>query len=79
MGREIHENIRLIAACNPYRRRRTFDNDAGLQAPGGGSSQKLHAQYEERSELVYQVHPLPQKLLDYIWDYGVLDFVISVL
>jgi hypothetical protein len=73
MGCEIHENLRLIATCNPYRRRRTFDNDAGLQASTDDSSQKLQAQYEERSELAYQVHPLPQKLLDYIWDYGFLE------
>ncbi|CAG8803669.1 21082_t:CDS:2, partial [Dentiscutata erythropus] len=23
-------------------------------------------------KLVYQVHPLPDQILDYVWDYGVL-------
>lgn len=64
-GREVHNKIRLLAACNPYRYRKTFANNAGLQTPNG--------QYEEQSRLVYQVHPLPQKLLDFIWDYGVLE------
>ncbi|CAG8650034.1 27430_t:CDS:10, partial [Gigaspora margarita] len=28
--------------------------------------------YEKRSHLDYQVHPLPDQLLDYVWDYGAL-------
>ncbi|RUS21204.1 hypothetical protein BC937DRAFT_93350 [Endogone sp. FLAS-F59071] len=84
VGREIHENIRLLAACNPYRRRKRFANDAGLQKLekrqtheqqrySGSREVQSHAEYEEQSQLVYQVHPLPQKLLDFIWDYGVLE------
>ncbi|RUS34694.1 hypothetical protein BC938DRAFT_479135 [Jimgerdemannia flammicorona] len=71
MGHEIHSNICLIAACNPYRRRKRFANDAGLERLNGGG--ELPTQYEEQSKLVYQVYPLPQKLLDFIWDYGVLE------
>lgn len=62
-GQPISINIRLFAACNPYRRRKAVtSNDAGLTK-----------QYEEQSPFVYQVHPLPESLLDYIWDYGVLE------
>ena len=28
--------------------------------------------YEEQSNLVYQVKPLPDQILNYVWDYGVL-------
>ncbi|CAG8825163.1 5722_t:CDS:1, partial [Gigaspora rosea] len=60
--KEIHKNIRLFAACNPYRLRQKADTQAGLQVD----------RYIERSRLVYQVRPLPDQILDYVWDYGVL-------
>ncbi|KAF0511752.1 e3 ubiquitin-protein ligase [Gigaspora margarita] len=61
-GKLIHPNIRILAACNPYRLRTKTQSDVGLSA-------KL---YEEKSKLVYQVHPLPDQILDYVWDYGYL-------
>ncbi|CAG8493234.1 1592_t:CDS:10 [Gigaspora margarita] len=60
-GRSIHENIRLFAACNPYRLRQKADTQAGLSR-----------RYEEKSRLAYQVRPLPDQILDFVWDYGVL-------
>ncbi|RUS21593.1 hypothetical protein BC937DRAFT_92153, partial [Endogone sp. FLAS-F59071] len=62
MGRKIHDNIRLLAACNPYRLRRNITNDAGLRT-----------RYQEQSQLVYQVHPLTEALIDVIWEYGTLE------
>ncbi|CAG8631484.1 21109_t:CDS:10, partial [Gigaspora margarita] len=62
LGKEIHKNIRLFAACNPYRLRQKADTQAGLQVD----------RYKEKSRLVYQVRPLPDQILDYVWDYGVL-------
>ncbi|CAG8594914.1 25143_t:CDS:2, partial [Gigaspora rosea] len=59
--RSIHENIRLFAACNPYRLRQKADTQAGLSK-----------RYEEKSRLAYQVRPLPDQILDFVWDYGVL-------
>ncbi|CAG8739759.1 20344_t:CDS:2, partial [Gigaspora rosea] len=56
------KNIRLFAACNPYRLRQKADTQAGL----------LVDRYEERNCLVYQVRPLPDQILDFVWDYGVL-------
>ncbi|RIA83496.1 hypothetical protein C1645_880465, partial [Glomus cerebriforme] len=53
-GKPIHHNIRLFAACNPYR------------------IQPKVLRFEEKSKLVYQVNPLPDQILDYVWDYGIL-------
>ncbi|CAG8589706.1 30140_t:CDS:10, partial [Racocetra persica] len=61
LGKNIHENIRLFAACNPYRLRQKADTQAGLSK-----------RYEEKSRLVYQVRPLPDQILDFVWDYGAL-------
>ncbi|PKC60440.1 hypothetical protein RhiirA1_539838, partial [Rhizophagus irregularis] len=63
-GKLIHPNIRLFSACNPYRIRTRTQSEAGL-------INKVEM-YEERSHLVYQVKPLPDQILDYVWDYGIL-------
>jgi hypothetical protein len=63
LGKPIHSNIRLFAACNPYRLRVNHDNVTGLEKRKVSRGQ---------SQLVYQVHPLPDQILDYVWDFGVL-------
>ena len=63
-GKQIHPNIRLFSACNPYRLRTRAQSEAGLKT-------KVK-KYEEQSNLVYQVKPLPDQILDYVWDYGIL-------
>ncbi|RIA93442.1 hypothetical protein C1645_819410, partial [Glomus cerebriforme] len=63
-GKPIHPNIRLFSACNPYRLRTRTQSEAGLTT-------KVK-RYEEQSNLVYQVKPLPDQILDYVWDYGIL-------
>ncbi|CAG8563026.1 45905_t:CDS:10 [Gigaspora margarita] len=60
-GKLIHHNIKLFAACNPYRLRKKNVSNVGLEKS-----------YQEQSKLVYHVHPLPDQILDYVWDYGVL-------
>ncbi|CAG8439660.1 11533_t:CDS:10 [Acaulospora colombiana] len=62
-GRPIRNNIRIFAACNPYRLRTRSISEAGLEA----------RKFEEQSNLVYEVRPLPDQILDYVWDYGVLQ------
>ncbi|POG75640.1 hypothetical protein GLOIN_2v1475340 [Rhizophagus irregularis DAOM 181602=DAOM 197198] len=64
-GKPIHHNIRLFAACNPYRIRTKAATEAGLLKP-------KDSRFEEKSKLVYQVNPLPDQILDYVWDYGIL-------
>ncbi|CAG8450066.1 601_t:CDS:10, partial [Dentiscutata heterogama] len=66
LGNSIHHNIRLFAACNPYRIRTKSISEAGLQT-------KKIKKYEEQSNLVYEVKPLPDQILDYVWDYGILQ------
>ena len=61
-GKQIHPNIRLFAACNPYRIRNKSVSNVGLEAK--------NIRFEERSRLVYEVKPLPDQILDYVWDYG---------
>jgi hypothetical protein len=58
-GTKIPENIIFIAACNPYKVRRNT-NEVGL------IKQRI------ATRLVYTVHPLPDALMDYVWDYGSL-------
>jgi hypothetical protein len=63
-GKPIHPNIRLFSACNPYRLRTKSQSQAGLT--------NRVKKFEEQSKLVYQVKPLPDQILDYVWDYGTL-------
>ncbi|CAG8443124.1 10027_t:CDS:10 [Scutellospora calospora] len=63
LGKQIHSNMRIFAACNPYRIRTKSQSVVGL---------KTKKRYDEQSNLVYQVKPLPDQILDYVWDYGVL-------
>ncbi|KAF0557210.1 e3 ubiquitin-protein ligase [Gigaspora margarita] len=63
-GKKIHPNIRLFAACNPYQLRTKSQSNVGLV--------DLSKLYEEKGKLVYQVHSMPDQILDYVWDYGYL-------
>src|SRR5207245_7461086 len=59
-NKPIHPNVRLFATCNPYRFRTQIET-ANIE------------KYKERSDLIYQTKPLPDQILDYAWDYGVLN------
>ncbi|CAG8812694.1 15356_t:CDS:2, partial [Cetraspora pellucida] len=59
-----HRTLKGKLACNPYRKRIKSQSQAGIKP-------KVK-RYEEQSNLVYQVKPLPDQILDYVWDYGVL-------
>ncbi|RGB41976.1 hypothetical protein C1646_791690 [Rhizophagus diaphanus] len=65
-GKYIHPNIRLFSTCNPYRLR------TGAQSKAVDLTTKVK-KYEEKSNLVYQVTPLPDQILDYVFDYGILN------
>ncbi|CAG2237364.1 RNF213 [Mytilus edulis] len=65
-GIHMPPNLILLAACNPYRLRKT---DAIMTA----GLQGLKIKTDELSRLVYRVHPLPETLIDYVWDYGSLS------
>lgn len=61
-GQPLPSNLVFIAACNPYRLRPVE------KILTSGLSEKTST--DEYSRLVYRVHPLPETMIDYVWDYG---------
>ena len=61
-GEKMSENIRLIGACNPYRRRKISTEKFGLSRDD-----------EKENDLVYLVRPLPQSLLYYVFSFGSIN------
>jgi hypothetical protein len=61
-GKKISDNIRLIGACNPYRKRKGNKEKDGLRISD-----------DNDNKLVYLVHPLPQSLLYYVFSFGIID------
>ncbi len=59
-GRLLPDNMVFIAACNPYKLRKK-------KVSIGLIKQRV------QSRLVYTVHPLPDSLIDYVWDFGSLS------
>lgn len=64
-GKPLPSNLVFIAACNPYR----------LRPPGKITTAGLNGKTisDEFSRLVYRVHPLPETMIDFVWDYGSLS------
>ena len=58
-GKRFSDNIRLIGACNPYRKRKGNKEKCGLSRSN-----------DNENELVYLVQPLPQSLLYYVFSFG---------
>ena len=61
-GEKLNENIRLIGACNPYRKRKAKTEKYGLSIVD-----------DNENELVYLVQPLPQSLLYYAFYFGLIN------
>ena len=61
-GNKISDNIRLIGACNPYRKISKNKEKCGLSLSE-----------DNENELVYLVNPLPQSLLYYVFSFGPID------
>ena len=61
-GEKVNDNIRLIGACNPYRKRKVGTEKFGLIIDD-----------DNENELVYLVQPLPQSLLYYVLSFGMID------
>ena len=63
-GQPLATNLVFLAACNPYEKRaKDRIETAGLE---------MNDLMDDYSELVYRVHPLPEAMIDYVWDYGSL-------
>lgn len=66
-GERIPDNICLIAACNPYKLRSksiSIEENVGI---------KRSNQSKGFSKLLYTVHPLPDSVIEYVWDFGALS------
>ena len=64
-GKPLPSNLIFLAACNPYQLRPEHQHKtAGL------SKEEF---VDDLSRLVCRVHPLPETMLDYVWDYGSLS------
>jgi len=82
LGRKLPPNLKFIAAANPYRQKKLpKEDDAASNTPGLAFDQYHSlASIEQQTtnkdimhRLVYRVHPIPESLLDYVWDYGYLQ------
>jgi hypothetical protein len=60
-GEKLEENIRLIGACNPYRKRTELSERCGLTREN-----------DKDDILVYKVEQLPLSLLYYVFSFGSL-------
>ena len=61
-GEQLENNIRLIGACNPYRRRVFATEKCGLTRED-----------DKNDDLVYKVEQLPQSLLYYVFSFGTIQ------
>ena len=63
--KKLEENIRLIGACNPYRKKMENKNICGLTYKNNDDKNEV--------ELVYLVNILPQSLMYYVFNFGKLE------
>lgn len=66
-GKPLHDNVKILAACNPYRK-----HDSTKQRGAGLSARKL-LNNVEHLEKAYTVHPLPEALVEHVQDFGILN------
>ena len=62
--KELEKNIRLIGACNPYRKKKENKNIYGLTYQNDN---------DNNVELVYLVNIQPQSLMYYVFNFGSLE------
>ena len=73
--KKMEENIRLIGACNPYRKKQENKNICGL----------TYQNDDNKVQLVYLVNILPQSLMYYVFNFGSLGkededrYILSII
>lgn len=67
-GLRLDDRISIVAACNPYVIKSSSMEDEAMTA--GIKHSRMN---QKASKLVYRVHPLPESVFSYIWDYGSLN------
>ena len=73
LGEPLPENMVFLGACNPLRRQ---TKTKGLQSTASVkrySSKMQHQIYGETLPLLHSVVPIPETMLEHVWDYGHLD------
>eukprot|EP01083_Nonionella_stella_P178100 628132_1 len=60
-GTPLPENMKVIAACNPYRKRNI------------GHLSRRSVLADPLSQFMYRVYPLPSTMKEYIWMFGSLS------
>ena len=73
LGEALPRNMVLLGACNPQRRRevkKELDDDISIKKYHL-NVQRLTAAVE--SSLLYSVVPIPESMLEHVWDYGHLN------
>ncbi|KAK3097976.1 hypothetical protein FSP39_014985 [Pinctada imbricata] len=74
---KISNNLKIVAACNPYRKhsekliRRLEQAGLGYHVDADKTTDKMGRVPMRR--LVYRVQPLPQSMLPLVWDFGQLN------
>ncbi|CAF3233867.1 unnamed protein product [Rotaria sp. Silwood2] len=74
LGDSLPGNMVFLGACNPRRHRSnekwmSFENNIGIKKDRYEMMKKL----SDGKCLLYTVVPIPETMLEYIWDYGHLD------
>ncbi|CAC5415234.1 RNF213 [Mytilus coruscus] len=74
---KLHKRLKIIAACNPYRKhseeliKKLEQAGLGYHVDAENTTDKLGRVPMRR--LVYRVQPLPQSMLPLVWDFGQLS------
>ena len=81
-GRPISDGVQILAAANPYRRRRRKQHsdvdigDGSVASVGGmvfSGSSSNNDNNTIVDDLVYNVHPMPRSLQEFVFDFGALS------
>eukprot|EP00656_Telonema_subtile_P027205 TRINITY_DN2923_c0_g1_i1.p1 TRINITY_DN2923_c0_g1~~TRINITY_DN2923_c0_g1_i1.p1 ORF type:complete len:2755 (-),score=765.54 TRINITY_DN2923_c0_g1_i1:91-8355(-) len=76
-GVQLPSNIKVIAACNPYRKRPKAEGDENVglvfEHHASGGEAVASGIVDNLADLVYRVHPLPETMMNYVFDFGALS------
>ncbi|ETO14750.1 hypothetical protein RFI_22618 [Reticulomyxa filosa] len=74
-GKAFPDNVVIIAALNPFRRRHRTASDIAEDKEEERNVKKYYADDldKEMCQLVYRVFPLPKSLQTYVWNFGSLS------
>ena len=73
LGKPLPSNMVFLGACNPQRRKResrVSDNQIGIKKD---LYEMQRLKDSAGVSLLYTVVPIPETMLEYVWDYGYLD------